>query len=426
MLQKDGNPINKGFKKEFAEEFESLDKKSTTVIFRLVSSIYDGKTRVPRSYSIPSEVTVFEGGGDSSEYVYYKTKKDKVVGGVMQTIYEPSIVTFGSRGEIMLDVEREADLFIFLMKHSRRALAANGDGVRKPIFYLVDKTKEAKEKVAKKQAVIQMQKYLYDPESRLKDEDLLTIARALRVPNIDAETDIAFIQTSIEDKVKRNPQLFLDMKEVGDEVQMRANLQLAIEANILFLNTRTFRWELKDTDSGKKADLAVVRKNEDAMARLVYWLKHTDDNDHYGKVMELLTGSPVERKEAAPQVDSDIDKQLELEKLKQKNLQQEKENLDRAEALKNGATTEEASPEATEEAVEEEETVIEDDETQTPPPSGLPVLEDMELEDIKEQFAKPHGVRFSHLTTKEKIIENLLIKVPEEERDFDTRQPAEA
>lgn len=398
MLQKDGEVIRKGFRNLFKEEFDLIDKKDTRVVFKLINSIHNGKDRIPRSYSIPTETRVFDEGGDASEYVYYHSKQTKVVNGVMQDIFSPGLLTFSPRGDFSVDIEKDPDLFIFMMKNSRRALGKNGDGTRKAIFYLEDKTAESKERVAKRAASIQMQKYLYDPEARLSDDKLRTIAQALRVAGIDENTSIELVQTSIEDKVKNNPQLFLGMKEFGAEVQMRANLQQAAERGILSFNTKTYRWILVDSDSGNKADLAVVKKTEDTMAALVYWLKNTDDNDHYGKIVELLTGKPSERV-SNKQEESELDKQLKLQEMKNKELELQ---VKLAEANKGNSS--DVSPK------EEED---------------LPIIDDMDIDEIKEQFAKPHGVKYNHLTTKEKLIENLNDKVEEKDRTWVNKEVQE-
>jgi len=401
MLQKDGEIKRKGFKQEFKEEFDLIGKKNTRVVFKLVNSIYNGKDRIPRSYSIPVKVTVFEkgeNGGDSTEYVYYKQKREKNVGGVKEIIYSPGLITFGSRGDLSVDVEKESDLFIFLMKHNRRASGANGEGSQKAIFYLEDKVAESKERVAKKSAGVQMQKYLFDPEQRLSDDKLRIIAQALRVPDIDDETDIEFIQVSIEEKVKKNPQLFLNMREVNDEVIMRSNLQLASEKGIISFNNKTYRWILNNTDSGNKADLAIVKKTENTMTALVYWLKNLDDNDHYGKIVELLTGKPNRKKKTKKVENLESEKEIEL-KIQQAKNEELRLKVELAKATSN--------------SVEESK---KDDENY-----DLPFLEDLDIDVLKEKFAKPHKINYSHLSTPQSIIKNLNARVKPENKTWRTK-----
>jgi hypothetical protein len=318
MLKKDNQNITKEIAKKFPNEFD-LIKGKKQVTFKLVNSIFNGKEKSPRSYSIQPAYATQDDDGDVQEFLYYQSVKKRTIAGVAQDEYSPGLLTFGSRGDFiinLIDADGKLinfDLFILLFNHPRRAKNKYGDGKKRPIFYLEDKNAEAVERVEAESARAQMKKLIYDPEARMKEEDLRTIARALRIPGVDDMNFPGLLQTSIEDACKVNPTKFLQFKGVGKEVQMRANLQKAAEKGVIKHDPLKRKWMLNNTDTGKMEAIAPVRPTENEMEALMAWLKNVDTDDTYGKIMELATGKIQEKAKPKESADAERARMLEAE-----------------------------------------------------------------------------------------------------------------
>lgn len=336
MLRKDNENITKGIKKEFKEELKFLTPRTKTVVFKLVKSIYNGEDKRPRSYHIETAYTSREINGDTSEYRFYNNENKKNIGGFVQSTFSPELVNFTERGDLLVNIgenqSENLDLLIFFLNHPRRAKNRTGDGTKRPLFYLEDKNKEAIDKVVFKKDKAKMDAYLYNEETRLSDEKLITIAEALRVDGVE-DMNIQRIQTSIEDKCKKNPALFLSMAEVNDDVLMRANIQKAVEQGILrykpISKTGAGKWIMNDKDSGEQAELAPVRKLEDETNALVYWFNNIDTTRSYEKVVEILTGKPTKRAEKVEvSENSELEIKLKLAEAENEKLRLQKETAE--------------------------------------------------------------------------------------------------
>lgn len=295
MLQKNGYTIS-SLQKDFKEDFEIIGSKKKQVVFKLVNSIYNGKDKKPRGFLFPSAFVVNEKNGDTTQYQYFTSEKKENIGGMMTSVFVPDYITFNQRGELVVNLGEgqtdNNDLFILMMRHPRRAKGANGSGHKDPLFYLEDTNAEAIEYAVFKKAGAAMDKLLWDEDSRLEESVLRTIAKALRVSNVD-ELGLAAVQKEIEAKCSKNPSLFLSMKGVNKDTEMRSNLQTASERGVIFYDNRQLKWYMNNQDSGNREQLCQVRTTENEMDSLVYWLKNVDPNDCYGKIVELTTGEMV-------------------------------------------------------------------------------------------------------------------------------------
>lgn len=337
MLLKNGEREARDLKKKYKDLFSLIGKNKTQVTFKLSPSIYDGKKKKPRSYRLPSGYVSVGENGNTDEYIYYESSTNRNIGGVVQPTYAPNFMApIEQRGEVTINlgpnIEDNLDKFVWWMNHPRRSKGDNADETKNPLFYLEDKAAEAASKVKMKQANAAMQKYLYDEDSRMSEDDLRTIAKALRVDKVD---DLTFpeVVTSIEFKCSRNPQLFLSFKGVGKEVQMRSNLQVASERGIITYDSQKQKWFLNDKDSGAVAPLAPVRQTENEMNALIYWIKNKDVADSYGKIMELITGISSQPKKSQISEDAGLEIKLKLAEAENKKLELEAKKAE-AEAKK--------------------------------------------------------------------------------------------
>ena len=333
MLRKDNDNITKDIKKIFKDDLSFINKRTKTVTFKLVNSIFNGKDKTPRSYHIETAyVSRDSKTGDTSEYRYYKSENKKMIGGFLQETFSPELVSFGQRGDITINLgdsqTENLDFLIFFLNHPRMAKSTSGDGTKRALFYLEDKNKEAIDTVMFKKAKAKMDSFLYNEDTRLPDDKLITIAEALRIDGVE-DMNIQRIQTSIEDKCKKNPSLFLGMAEVNDAVLMRSNIQKAVEKGYLSYSSLNKKWSLNDTDSSESSDLAPVRKLEDETDALVYWFNNVDVHDSYGKMLELLSGKPIDRtKKVETAENSELEIKLKLAEAENEKLRLQKETAE--------------------------------------------------------------------------------------------------
>ena len=366
MLQKDSVNITKDIAKKFKEETELLKGKQQ-VTFRLVNSIHNGKDKKPRSYHIPNAYATNDDDGNVSEFLFYKTTKNKQTkAGAVLTEYLPPSIIFSPRGDLVVNVATDKDLIIFMLNHPRRAKNKYGDGKKRPLFYLEDKNAEARERVAAESAKARMKKLIYDEDDRLEEEELRTIARALRVSGVD-QMELALVQVSIEEQCKTNPNKFLQFKGVGKDVQMMSNLQEAVEKGILKYDPLKRKWSFNNPETEKQAFIAPVRPTEDEMNALVSWLKNTDTDDTYGKIMEIITGKIQPTKEKVSEAETVL-AEAETAKAEAEKAKAEAEKA-KAEAEKAKAEAEIAKADA-EKAKAEAETATSTPEPEAKPASG--------------------------------------------------------
>lgn len=296
MLEKNEYPVD--FKnKELKSEIKNLIGNKKSVVFQLVNSLskVDPKTGIrtfKRRHLIEAAYTSYDVDGNTTEFRYYKNKRQNGRNGVHDMKYTPEFLTFENGGRISINLgsqqNENLDLFWALYNHGRRASNQNGEGSKRPLFYLVDENVEALEYAQKKEAASEMDKLLWNPTDRLPEDELFKIARALRIRGVD-DMNIQRVQQSIDSICKGSPQRFLNLIKTSDETSMRANIQSAVEIGVLIFDKIKLEWLMSDGEN--KASLCTVRKTDDETSALVLWLKNNDDNDHHGRIKELISES---------------------------------------------------------------------------------------------------------------------------------------
>jgi len=291
MLEKNGYKVD--FKKEKLTVKEIVGNKQS-VTFQLVNSLSKvnpktGKRTYKRRHLLEAAYVSNDEDGNSTEWRFYKSKNQKGKNGVDETKYTPEFLTIEQNGALTIQLgpnqSENIDLFWFFYYHPRRANNKNGDGSRRPLFYMIDENAEAMEYAQKKHASSEMEKLLWNEKDRLADEELINIAKALRVPGV-ADMNIERVQLEIEKLCKNNPNRFLALKGGNKETEMRAAIQDATEKGFLLLNRKN-EWEMIDGEI--TATLCNVRKTDDPITTLVHFFKNIDDNDHYGRIKEMIT-----------------------------------------------------------------------------------------------------------------------------------------
>lgn len=290
MLTKNDYPVEMD---KHRKEILKIIGKKNVVTFQLVNSLSwldgQGRRRYKRRHLIENVCVTNDEKGNTVEYRYYKSKREKGKGGVSNIAYTPEFSMFENGGKININVgegqNENLDLFWFLWNHSRKASNKNETGSRRPLFYFIDENQEALLYAQKMEADAEMRKLLWDKKDRLENEELEDIARALRIPGVD-QMNIQRVQQEIQRTCATNPQRFLNLIKSDDETKMKSVIQEAQENGMLLFDNKKLQWIMIDGE--KQAVLCPVRKTDDNVNALVYFLKHQDDNDHYGRIVEML------------------------------------------------------------------------------------------------------------------------------------------
>jgi hypothetical protein len=295
MLEKNEYPVKFGDKEK--KELKELIGSKKNVVFQLVNSLsrvdrHTGKRIWKRSHRIESTYVGSDTDGNTEEFTYFKTKRQDKKNNNM-TIYTPEFIPFEKNGRVKVHLgdgqNQNLDLFWWLMHHPRRANNKNGYGSKdkRPLFYLVDNNAEALEYAQKKRASAKLDTMLWDDDHKIDNETAETIAQALQISVIDMNDSA--IRKAIEDTCRNNPQRFLNLMKNTGESEIRANIQKAKSKGILSYDAKSFSWSMTDPDTKNKAKLCSVRKTDEPVATLVFFLKNEDKNKHYDRVLELVS-----------------------------------------------------------------------------------------------------------------------------------------
>jgi hypothetical protein len=290
MLEKNGYPVEM---EKHRKEILKIVGRKKRVTFQLVNSLSRvderGRRRYKRRHLIENVFVSNDDKGNTVEFRYYKNKREKGNNSYSNIAYTPEFTMFENEGKVDIllgdSQNQNLDLFWFLWNHNRKASNKNETGSKRALFYFVDENREALEFAQKMEADAEMRKLLWDKDSRLSNDELITIARALRVVGVD-DMNIQRVQTEIQKKCQNNPHRFLNLQKSDKETEMKSKIQQACEAGILNFDKTKLQWYM--TDGGNSAKLCPVRKTDDNVSALIYFLKNNDDNDHYGRILELV------------------------------------------------------------------------------------------------------------------------------------------
>lgn len=310
MLEKNDYPVD--IKKERPQVLKEIEKKQI-VVFQLVDKLSKkdkktGRKRFKRRHLIESSFVGYDDDGNATEFRYYKSKRQAGKNGVQDLRFTPEFLHFENEGRIKINfgegLNENLDLYLYLKNHPRRANNSRGEGVRMPLFYMINENLEALEYEQQQAAFAEMKKLLWDPKERMNDEDLSVIAKALRIPEVDSMNG-ARVRKEIEKVCFKIPQRFLGLKKLDGETEMRADIQQALELSILNFDNLKLRWMMTDASSGNTSMLCPVRKTDDPATTLTFFLKHNDDNDHYGRIKELIADTKKPKVKAKAKVEAE-------------------------------------------------------------------------------------------------------------------------
>ena len=194
-------------------ELKNILGRKETIVFRLVDKLSKPGPRGTKTYKRRHLIEAFyhtrDNNGNTSEYRYCKSKRPGK--NFNETIYAPEMLTFENGGEIKINIGKDQknnlDLLIFLLKHPRRASGPTAKNVENPLFFFIDENAQALQYIQKRELASDMDALLMNKNTRLSDEELIIIAEALAIPNVD-EMNTARVQVEIQKRCKNKIVIF--------------------------------------------------------------------------------------------------------------------------------------------------------------------------------------------------------------------------
>ena len=195
------------------------------------------------------------------EYTYYESAVPGKNGG--PTTYTPPIWTLS--GTKLVDNIELAWFLYYCSPYGYKTEAASGSAHN--FFEFENKVTEAREYIQKTQVINRAKVYILDDEIGLSDDKVRTLAKSynLNVKDLDiAEVRQALDThlTALYNMKRKNPQVyqdFLDNCDMGEGVKMKAEIQDAIDNEIIKYDARNGKKSFFYTDNeGKITKTAVV------------------------------------------------------------------------------------------------------------------------------------------------------------------------
>jgi len=155
----------------------------------------------------------------------------------------------------------QMDLLYFLVEKSKQFNTV----------YQIDDRNEARQNFIKeRQDELKINKIFYDPDSILiKDEaKLRKVAKACNVPNVDRskrDEILINLERTVREQDKKNVRPikeFLEMVNVDFHAEVSANIQKAVEKNIIFADEKGSAWFFMNDDSTIGNKIMVVDKED--------------------------------------------------------------------------------------------------------------------------------------------------------------------
>jgi len=245
----------------------------------LVQDHNTGKTAYPVSYAIETRYNIMD-KGTTIEYRYAEHATPRIQGGMSVMHYSPDLITFNSRGQIILDPanSNHVDLHYWLSNHPSNASSFNFDKTKKAKFILIDNQKEAAAKVKVLRDKHESERYILGEWDEPK---LREIARGFDVPRVD-DLSVEEIQETLIGVMATDPSKFLD-RCMSHEMVLRAQIGQAVELGVLAYNDKTSTWSWGEKTSKHEAEICKVRHGEDAKDRLIKYMRQAvkDENIEY-------------------------------------------------------------------------------------------------------------------------------------------------
>lgn len=244
MLYRNDEPY-----KMTAEDHREIKKKFPKFPIRLIypearvrpsRSKHNTKPDQPNSISFPYVATVkTDKGADVWRYA-----ENRIYGTNGQVLYQPSnLILRGTRILQATDIE----LVWWLVKCCPFLEGGENWNQKIPKCKIEDLRGSAEIKAQREEQMATVKAMIYSSKMGLGEKKLRQLAKAYFIPEVD-ELSLAQVKIAVENTISRDRvhgvQKFLDMAEAGQVMEVRANLQSAIDRKIItyMVQKKTWAW----------------------------------------------------------------------------------------------------------------------------------------------------------------------------------------
>lgn len=291
--------------KKFSIPKSFISKFVVPVVYELHPSllVYNpdkkGKT-FPRSRSVLSYFNLLI-EGETVQVRYAQDSRIRKSGAFAEKEYTPEMLTFGPRGQIILDpsVPMHVEQHYFLSEHPRNESSHNFDKSKDPLFFLVDNQKTAIKEIRKETAIFEAKKLILQDWPSVTGK-LKEVAKTLGELGVDRLSNEE-VQVRLMALMGHDPEAFL-VKCNDSDATIRSQITHGVELGLLNYSEKDMEWKWGVAIDDKETKICSVRPGEDPRDRVIKFLRSSleDDNMEYflGRLKDVISSKePKKEKE---------------------------------------------------------------------------------------------------------------------------------
>lgn len=305
MLYKNDEPY-----KITPQEHKELKKKFPEYPIRLIypeSRVKKSRSKhnrlpdKPNSISFPFSATVSTDTGAN----VWRFAKNKIIGTNGQTIYQPhNLILRGSMNLVSTDVE----LIYWLVKCCPFLQGGENWNGKVPKCVIEDLVGAAEKKAIKEEEMANVKAMIYSSKMGMGEKKLRLLAKAYFINDVE-ELSLAQVKLAVENTIRRDKingvTKFLEMAEASQVMEVRANLQQAIDNKVITYMVAKKTWAWVTGNGLKNEPICQIGSVADpAEALYDYYL---GNRGFAQELVAALKGEKVVMAAGADVIDNDLD-----------------------------------------------------------------------------------------------------------------------
>lgn len=213
----------------------------------------------PNSISFPLHATVKTDTGTQS----WRYCENRMIGTDGRIVWSPHNLVL--RGTIMLQKE-DVELIYWLIKFCPFLEGGQNFNGKVPKCVIEDLVGQAERKAQKEALIATMKALIYSDQVGLGEKKLRVVAKAYFIPEVD-DLSYAQVKLAVEAMVNRDKingiHKFLDLAEADQTLEIKANLQDAVDRDIITFMAQKRTWAWKTGQGLKNEPICVINPGND-------------------------------------------------------------------------------------------------------------------------------------------------------------------
>lgn len=201
----------------------------------------------PNSISFPLVATVRTDKGTEN----WRYAENKIIGTNGQTIWQPHNLIL--RGAMLLQ-DTDIELIFWLVKCCPFLEGGNNWNKKMPKCVIEDLVGSAEKKAMKEEEMATVKAMIFSSKMGLGEKKLRLVAKAYFINGVD-DLSLAQVKLAVENAISRNKtsgvQKFLDLVDAEQVLSVKANIQNAVDRDLITYMVQKKQWAWK-TDQGRK------------------------------------------------------------------------------------------------------------------------------------------------------------------------------